>query len=366
VVQLSLDDARREFPTGSGYLDAATMGIPPLAAIEALGEDLVLWGSGRRDPVHYSAVVERARGAYAHLVRASIDDVSIGAQTSVMAALAADAVRAGGEVLVVDGDFTSIVYPFLVRHPERTRSVPLHALAAEIGPQTAMVVFSLVQSATGEIAPVEQIRLSAEAAGAITVCDVTQAAGVYPVVAGQWDITVCHAYKWLCSPRGVGFMTVAPAVRDRLRPLNAGWYAGEDVWQSIYGPGMRLAENGRRFDVSPAWQAFVGATPAVELFASLDTDALHAQASGLADRLLGSLDLAPRGQSIIALDDPDAALLAAARAAGLTASGRDGRLRLAFHVWNDDTDVLRASDALRSVREPRDGNLVRTATHTIE
>ncbi|MDO9591286.1 MAG: aminotransferase, partial [Microcella sp.] len=140
----TLDDARREFPTGSGYLDAATMGIPPLAAIEALGEDLVLWGSGRRDPPNYSVIVERARAAYANLVRASVDEVSIGAQTSVMAALAADAVPNGGEVLVVDGDFTSVVYPFMVRHPDSTRSVPLHALADEIGPQTAMVVFSLV------------------------------------------------------------------------------------------------------------------------------------------------------------------------------------------------------------------------------
>lgn len=362
-MHLTLDDARREFPTGSGYLDAATMGIPPLAAIEALGEDLVLWGSGRRSPSHYGEVVERARSAYARLVRASVDEVSIGAQTSVMAAIAADAVREGGEVLVVDGDFTSIVYPFLVQYPERTRSVPLHALADEIGPNTAMVAFSLVQSATGQIAPIDAIRRAAAAVGAITVCDVTQAAGVYPVVAGDWDITVGHAYKWLCSPRGVGFMTVSAAVRDRLRPLHAGWYAGADVWQSIYGPAMQLAENGRRFDVSPAWQAFVGAAPAIELLASLDMVALHARTSGLADGLLASLDLDPRGQSIVALDDPDAALLAAVRAAGLTASGRDGRLRLAFHVWNDDTDVLRASDALRSVRAPHKGLLARTTPH---
>lgn len=362
----TLDDARREFPTGSGYLDAATMGIPPLRAIEALGEDLVLWGSGRRDAAHYGAIVERARAAYAHLVGAPVDEVSIGAQTSVMAAVVADAARDGGEVLVVDGDFTSIVFPFMVQYPERTRSVPMHALASEISSTTALVAFSLVQSSSGALAPVDDIRAAARAVGALTVCDVTQAAGVHPVDSSQWDITVCHAYKWLCSPRGVGFMTVSAAVRDRLRPLHAGWYAGEDVWQSIYGPTMGLADNGRRFDVSPAWHAFVGAAPAIELFASLDIAELHARTSGLADNLLAALDLAPRGQSIIALDDPDTALLAAVRATGLTASGRDGRLRLAFHVWNDETDILRASDALRSVREVRNGVLARTAQHLIE
>ncbi|MDO9591205.1 MAG: hypothetical protein Q7J04_08700, partial [Microcella sp.] len=132
------------------------------------------------------------------------------------------------------------------------------------------------------------------------------------------------------------------------------------------GPTMRLAENGRRFDVSPAWQAFVGAAPAIELFASLEIAALHERTSALADGLLATLELEPRGQSIIALDDPDGALLAAVRAAGLTASGRDGRLRLAFHVWNDDIDVLRVSGALRSARDTRKGTLASAAPHTIE
>lgn len=353
IVESPHDLARREFPTGSGYLDAATMGIPPVSAIEALGEDLVLWGSGRRNPAHYGAVAERARGAYARLVRASIDDVAMGSQTSVMAAVAADAVPDHGEVLVVDGDFTSIVYPFMVRCPERTRSVPLAALASEIGPTTSMVVFSLVQSATGEVAPVGEIRAAARAVGAITVCDLTQAAGVLPVDARDFDITVCHTYKWLCSPRGVGFMTVAPAVRNRLRPLHAGWYAGDDVWGSIYGPSMRLADSARRFDVSPAWQAVVGAAPAIELFAGLDIGTVHEHTTRLADALLASLDEAPRRRSIVALDDPETELLAAVRAAGMSASGRDGRLRLAFHLWNDETDVLRVSNAIRSTRAQR-------------
>jgi selenocysteine lyase/cysteine desulfurase len=364
-VTSTLEIARRAFPGGSGYLDAATMGIPPVASVEALADDLALWSAGRRDASHYGAVAERARAAYARLVRASIDDVAIGGQASVMAALAADAVPDEGEILVVDGDFTSIVYPFLVRHPQRTRSVPLTALADEIGPGTAMVVFSLVQSATGEIAPAEQIRAAAAAVGALTVCDLTQAAGVHPVDARDWSITLCHAYKWLCSPRGVGLLTVDPSVRDRIRPLHAGWYAGDDVWHSIYGPDMQLASSARRFDISPAWQAFVGAAPAIELFASLDTVAVHRYTSGLADRLLAALEHEPRGRSIITFDDPTAALLAAVRAAGLRASGRDGRVRLAFHVWNDDTDVLRAADALRTVREARGASLARTISHGI-
>ena len=37
----------------------------------------------------------------------------------------------------------------------------------------------------------------------------------------------------------------------------AGWYAGQHPWESIYGTPLRLAEDARRFDVSPAWKITV-------------------------------------------------------------------------------------------------------------
>ena len=46
---------------------------------------------------------------------------------------------------------------------------------------------------------------------------------------------------------------VAPHWRERLTPHAAGWYAGEDIWGSIYGLPLRLASTARRFDASPAW-----------------------------------------------------------------------------------------------------------------
>ena len=68
-------------------------------------------------------------------------------------------------------------------------------------------------------------------------------------------------------------------------PVFAGWYAGGDPWVSCYGHEVELAADASRFDVSPAWQAFVGAEPALELFASLDARALYEHATGLAARV---------------------------------------------------------------------------------
>ena len=100
----------------------------------------------------------------------------------------------------------------------RVRAVPLEALADSITDETWLVVFSLVQSATGVSPTCAAILEAAARHGALTFCDVTQAAGVLPVDASLFDVTVCHTYKWLCSPRGVSFLTIGERFDALLTP----------------------------------------------------------------------------------------------------------------------------------------------------
>ncbi|MGV8969848.1 MAG: aminotransferase class V-fold PLP-dependent enzyme [Microbacteriaceae bacterium] len=343
---LDLHALRDQFPHGAGYLSAATMGLPPKDAVIAMRHDLDLWSTARKDPADYCASVERTRAHYAALVGVSPHAVALASQTSVMASLIAHAVPEGREVLVVDGDFTSTIFPFYARNGISVRSVPLAALAAEISSKTWLVSFSLIQSANGQVADVAAITEAAAEHGTLTFCDVTQAAGIHPVDASQYDITACHAYKWLCSPRGVGFLTVNPRVIDEVPAIQAGWYAGSSVWESIYGPGIDLATDARRFDISPSWQAWVGAEPAIELFSSLDSAAVWSHASALGAQFLEASGRPILAQAIVTVPDRDGRKLLALQREGITASGRDGCLRLAFHVWNDTDDVERALDAL--------------------
>jgi selenocysteine lyase/cysteine desulfurase len=210
------------------------------------------------------------------------------------------------------------------------------------------VAYSLVQSADGRLADAPAVRAAARAAGALTLADLTQAAGWLPVDATADDLTVCGTYKWLCSPRGTALLTVRPDVADRMRPLFAGWYAGASIWDSVYGPHMSLAADARRFDVSPAWHAWLGTAPALEAFADADVAALHRHAAGLADGVRDRLGLERTGSAILALPDPAGALRSALTDAGLTVAGRAGRVRLSFHVWNDADDAALAAQVLAS------------------
>jgi selenocysteine lyase/cysteine desulfurase len=337
------------FVGGAGYLSACTTGLPPQVARDAIIADVLAAAAGRPDPAEYTAAAERSRAHFARLVRTTPDRVAIGSQTSVLAALVATAVPDDAEVLCAEGDFSSIVLPFV--HAGRgitLRTAPLADLADAIRERTALVAFSVVQSATGEVADVDAIVRAAEGAGALTLCDATQAVGWLPVDATRVDAVVCHAYKWLCSPRGVAFLSLSHRLQERMRPVFAGWYAGEDPWSSCYGHEVDLADSARGFDVSPAWQAFVGAEPALALFAGADPQELYDYTTRLAASFRDRCGIAQpeRPSAIVTWQDPDGCALARLTAAGITASGRAGRARLAFHVFNDRSDVALAAAVL--------------------
>ena len=120
--------------------------------------------AGRR----YDSPVASARASFAELVHVEPSAVAIGSQVSVLASVVAAPAPDGAEIVCVDGDFSSIVFPFLVQaHRGVTvRHVPLARLAEAIGPRTWLVAFSLVQSATGEIADADAVIAAAARATA--------------------------------------------------------------------------------------------------------------------------------------------------------------------------------------------------------
>ena len=73
---------------------------------------------------------------------------------------------------------------------------------------------------------------------------------------------------------------------------------------------------------------------------------MHDHALGLANAFRERLELDAGDSAIVAWPDAEGADLAALTAAGITASGRAGRARVAFHLWNDLEDVELAATAL--------------------
>lgn len=335
---LSPAAVRTAFPDARGYVAACTAGIPPLASRDAVRADL----DALPDPVRYAAVAERCRASFARLVGVDVTSVALGAQTSAMVSLLAASLPDGAVVLCPEGEFSSLVLPFVhAGRGIRVRTAPLESLAEAVDGDTALVAFSIVQSATGTVADADAIVAAARRHGVRTLCDATQAVGWMPVAAASFDALVCHAYKWLCAPRGVAFLTLRAEFAQAISPRQAGWYAGSDPWASCYGTDAALAASARRFDVSPAWQAFVGAEAALALFADADPRALQDEVTALAASLRARLGLPTpdRPTPIVTWRDEDGRDIARLADAGIVASSRAGNARVALHVFNDLRDV---------------------------
>jgi selenocysteine lyase/cysteine desulfurase len=345
---VELADAARLWDPEPGWLNTASYGLPPRPAWDALQAALADWREGRTSWEPWDESVGRARAAFARMTGATPDDIAVGATVSGLLAPVAAMLPAGARVVVPEIEFTSNLFPWLV-HADRgvtVDTVPLDKLADAIGADTTLVAFSLVQSATGEIAPVDDILAAASGHGALVCVDATQACGWLPVRADRFDVMACAAYKWLMAPRGAALCYLAPGLRERMRPLQAGWYAGQDVHESYYGPPLRLVGSARRFDTSPAWFSFVGAAPAIELLNEIGIEAVQAHNVRLARRFLAGLGLPPPQSAIVSVARPGVAERLAA--AGVRAATRAGQARLSFHLYTTEADVDRALDALSS------------------
>lgn len=338
--------ARERFPDVRGHLDAATTGIPPLAAVRAARAAIADWELGRIDGHRLDADVERSRDAYARILGVPADEIACGSQVSVFAGLVAASVPAGGEILTVAGDFTSVLFPMLAQEPRgvRVREVELDRLPEAIDARTTLVAVSAVQSADGRIVDLDRLAAAADHHGAEVFLDVTQAAGWLPIDGSRFTYVCAGAYKWLLSPRGTALMRIAPEATERVTAHTAGWYAAADPWNTCYGGPLRLPRTAKRFDVSPAWTCWAGTAPALELIDELGPDRIGAYDRALADRLRDGLGIPPSPSAITTLDSPGAERRL--RDAGVRASVRAGRVRLACHLPATDEDVDRAITAL--------------------
>ena len=330
------------FDVPDSYLNTASIGIPSVAMGDAVARAVAGWRAGAGRAPEYDEPVARARAAFAELVGVGVDRVAIGPAVSALVGLIASALPDGTRVLVADGEFTSVTWPFAARANRgvEVTEVDLDEVGRRAG-EYDLVAVSTVQSADGRIVDLDALR-AARAGGTRVVLDATQSLGWLDADLSWADAVVAAGYKWLLSPRGVAWMAIRPELAAV--PIAAGWYAGADRWADVYGLPMTLAPDARALDASPAWYCHVGAAVALPWLAGLDRAAVHAHCVGLADAFRAGLGMGPAGSAIVSVRREGARERLAA--AGVVSAARAGGARLAFHLYNTDADVARALDAL--------------------
>jgi L-cysteine/cystine lyase len=340
------------------YLNAGTCGPVPRVAVEAARAELDSAARDGRSGTHFQRLQDlhrRQRAAYAERVGCAVEDLALTTSTSegMVRVLAGLELSAGDEILTSDEEHPGLYGPLAAareRFGVRVRALALGDLPDAVGPDTRLVACSHVGWVSGMTAPAALADVDVP-----VLLDGAQGAGAVAVDVGALgcDFYAAAGQKWLCGPIGTGLLYVAPAWRERLRPVGPTY--------------LNLADPAADLDAVPHTDARAHDASAISAeagaFAVASHDALAAfgwenvvrrageLAASLADRLRErGHDVAPRGETtLVAWHDDDAEATRDRLAAeGIVVRNLPGRslMRASVGAWNDETDLDRLLAAL--------------------
>ncbi len=194
-----------------------------------------------RQPVGFlsyelEARLDAARLTLATFVSADPEGVAFvsNATAGVNAIVGSLVFRPGDEIVITDHGYNACRN--VVDHAAgrsgavvRTVSFPLtgvtpdaacEAVLAAVGPRTRLVIVDHVTSPTALVLPVARIAAELEPRSVAVLVDGAHGPGMLPVdvaaIGASYYVGNCH--KWICAPKGSGFLFAAPEVRDGLMP----------------------------------------------------------------------------------------------------------------------------------------------------
>ena len=240
---------------GTDFLNHGSFGACPKRVLnkqEELREQM------ERQPVRffdreYLTLLDRARAELADFVGADPAGMAFvpNATSGVNAVLRSRAFDPGDELLVTDHAYracrktlefvaersgATIVtaeIPFPLEGPEEVVEAILEATT----PKTELALIDYITSATGLVLPIERIVEELSERDVDTLVDGAHAPGMVDLEVEQLGATYfagnCH--KWLCAPKGAGFLWVEEYEREDVHPTTiSNWYRETAEGRSSY------------------------------------------------------------------------------------------------------------------------------------
>jgi isopenicillin-N epimerase len=236
------------------------------------------WG-----PSEGPGAIDEARAALAGVVGAATDDLVLvpNATSGLNAVLRSLRIRPEEEILTTKHEYGAILRTLEFIRANVVACEP-EDLIGSIGMRTRAILVSHVTSPTALVLPGEEICAAARKARVLTIVDGAHAPGQLPLdlEALGADVYAGNCHKWLCAPKGSGFLWVRPEHQEWIEPLVVSWGYREDATFA-----ERHGWQGTR-DLS----AYLAVPKAIEVWEGFDLEAMRALADE-AERRLGELRL---------------------------------------------------------------------------
>lgn len=378
LVPLDPQGFRSLFPSLKHRIHVASCSFaPPSAPLLAAQAAMMARLETGEAPWHfYEAELDRSRQLLGSLIGSPAENIAVLPNASVAAYQAGSTIdwRDRTGIVASATEFPSLAQvwhrlPTDVRliDPEPDGGISLERYLAAIEADTGLVSVPLVayrNGARAAIADLAAIAARAHEVGAVLLVDAYQGLGVLPfdVADVQCDFMVGGSMKYLLGLPGVAFFYAREPARGRA-PTLTGWFGRPDPF--AFDPtDVQFSSQARRFETgTPAFSLLCLANAGLGLVASADPHRIWRHVSDLvshatAELTAGGLTVvspespARRGPMVaLAARDAESAASIADRLAAhaIVASPRGDVVRLAFHYFNADDDVLAITEALRGV-----------------
>ncbi|MBA3526060.1 MAG: kynureninase [Sphingomonas sp.] len=301
----SLAFARKRFrlPAGTVYLDGNSLGALPVATAERLratvedqwGNDLISGWTKHG----WIDVPKRVAAKLAPIVGAQPNELLIADSTSVcLFKLLGAAVRARPDRRVILTDArnfptdTYVAQGLAEMLGLELRAVAAAELAAAVSDEVAVVTLSHVDYRSGARNDIAAINLSAHAAGALTVWDLSHSAGALELALDGTgcDLAVGCCYKYLNGgPGAPAFLFVAERLQAELQPPLQGWmgHAEPFAFDSEYRPGAGIV---RFLTGTPSILALAALEAGLDTFEGVSMTDLEAKSAALSQLFIDEVE----------------------------------------------------------------------------
>ena len=369
---------RQEFPITERLTHFNHAGVSPVsrrvaeAVTRFINEATVIDVATQR---RWEARTEAIRASFARLVGARADEIAFVKNTSEGVSLVAAGLdwQAGDNVIAVDGEYPSNVYPWfgLRRWGVETRMVrPVRGrvhvedVAALADAHTRLVSVSFVDWNSGARTDLRPIGEFCRRRGILFCVDGIQGVGAIRLDVEREciDCLAVGGHKWLLAPEGCGALFVSRRVIDRVQSVLHGWKSVTDA--DTYLPyHFTPRPDAAKFEPgSPPHLGTHALGAALDLLLEVGPEQIEGRLLEITDRLAAGLRA--RGADIVSpwgadersaivvfrLGNDPQRLCTELNHQGFIVRVRGGGIRVAPHFYNNEEDIDRLLSALDELR----------------
>ena len=237
-----------ELPHGTIFLNNGSFGPSPTPVLDAVAEGVRQIDSHPGEQLNaYRTYRDEAKQVLGRFVGMQPEDFVFVTNVTVgmnMIARGLRTLQEGDEILTTNQEYGAVnnIWRFVARKRGadiRTVEIPtppqdpgeiVDLITTGMTDRTRVIYFSHITTTTGLVTPAAEICRIARDRGILSAVDGAHAPGMIPLNVADLgcDFYTGNCHKWLCAPKGTGFLWASPDAQKLLDPFIVGWGWNEE------------------------------------------------------------------------------------------------------------------------------------------